>query len=88
MTALRTRLCTGVLPVVSLKLFYVAGLSCLLPAVKCCCKTRRMQFSIVTQLFLLQPLKKLQTVYNVALLAFSALMLLVGRQEGHPACKN
>jgi len=24
----------------------------------------------------------------VALVAFSALTLLVGRQEGHPACKN
>jgi len=24
----------------------------------------------------------------VLLFAFSALMLLVGRQEGHPACKN
>ena len=67
---------------------FLCSRSSLLPAVKCCCKTRRMQFSIVTQLFLLQPLKKLQTVYNVALLAFSALMLLVGRQEWHPACKN
>jgi len=27
-------------------------------------------------------------VFNVHLIAFSALMLLVGRQEGHPACKN
>ena len=25
---------------------------------------------------------------NCALFAFSALMLLVGRQEGHPACKK
>jgi len=27
-------------------------------------------------------------VYNFSAFAFSALTLLVGRQEGHPACKN
>jgi len=27
-------------------------------------------------------------VHNYCLVAFSALMLLVGRQEGHPACKK
>ena len=27
-------------------------------------------------------------VYIIKRVAFSALMLLVGRQEGHPACKN
>ena len=26
--------------------------------------------------------------YDLSLLAFSALRLLVGRQEGHPACKK
>jgi len=29
-----------------------------------------------------------QSGINIVLLAFSALMLLVGRQEGHPACKK
>jgi len=28
------------------------------------------------------------TYYNIQLFAFSALTLLVGRQEGHPACKK
>jgi len=28
------------------------------------------------------------TGFNVIEVAFSALTLLVGRQEGHPACKN
>jgi len=27
-------------------------------------------------------------MYHPGITAFSALMLLVGRQEGHPACKN
>ena len=27
-------------------------------------------------------------IYVIYINAFSALMLLVGRQEGHPACKN
>jgi len=27
-------------------------------------------------------------IFNIHLTAFSALMLLVGRQEGHPACKK
>jgi len=27
-------------------------------------------------------------IKNVLVVAFSALMLLVGRQEGHPACKK
>jgi len=30
----------------------------------------------------------LTTVFSSLLWAFSALMLLVGRQEGHPACKT
>jgi len=28
------------------------------------------------------------SLYGTEGIAFSALMLLVGRQEGHPACKN
>jgi len=27
-------------------------------------------------------------IINVVVVAFSALTLLTGRQEGHPACKN
>jgi len=27
-------------------------------------------------------------IFNAYLIAFSALMLLVGQQEGHPACKK
>jgi len=30
----------------------------------------------------------LRHIYTVLAVAFSALTLLVGRQEGHPACKN
>jgi len=37
--------------------------------------------------FLTQALPKLIT-YFVTFVAFSALTLLVGRQEGHPACKK
>jgi len=33
-------------------------------------------------------LTTLSTVVYVAIFAFSALTLLVGRQEGHPACKK
>jgi len=32
--------------------------------------------------------QRVLSVYLPSLLAFSALMLLVGRQEGHPACKK
>jgi len=32
--------------------------------------------------------KYCQLLHNSAADAFSALTLLVGRQEGHPACKN
>jgi len=28
------------------------------------------------------------SVFSIIIFAFSALTLLVGRQEGHPACKN
>ena len=28
------------------------------------------------------------TAFDFSFAAFSALMLLVGQQEGHPACKN
>jgi len=31
---------------------------------------------------------KIKLLCHTALLAFSALTLLVGRQEGHPACKK
>jgi len=30
----------------------------------------------------------LQTYYSLLLIAFSTLTLLVGRQEGHPACQK
>jgi len=31
---------------------------------------------------------KITEVHDISAIAFSALMLLVGRQEGHPACKK
>jgi len=31
---------------------------------------------------------RIQFLINLPFYAFSALMLLVGRQEGHPACKK
>ena len=37
---------------------------------------------------LLSHFEHFSDVYSVYMLAFSALMLLVGRQEGHPACKK
>jgi len=33
-------------------------------------------------------LRKNEMSFEVSIFAFSALTLLVGRQEGHPACKN
>jgi len=35
-----------------------------------------------------KALKHQNTFLHLCLAAFSALTLLVGRQEGHPACKN
>jgi len=35
-----------------------------------------------------QSISNSVSVYSAKLYTFSALMLLVGRQEGHPACKN
>ena len=42
----------------------------------------------VTEKYTLQQLAVLQCTYSLQCLAFSALTLLVGRQEGHPACKK
>jgi len=42
----------------------------------------------VTEKYTLQQLAVLRCTYCLQCLAFSALTLLVGRQEGHPACKK
>ena len=54
--------------------------------------TLRMESEEVRQLLHVHSLKKSPSpsviVYSCSICAFSALMLLVGRQEGHPACKK
>jgi len=45
-----------------------------------------------TEMVQVTPLRRTLVVFSLirmhALVAFSALTLLVGQQEGHPACKN
>ena len=54
-------------------------------AVMCCAGNVR-QTAIIC--CLLQLVDILNTLFNILTYAFSALTLLVGRQEEHPACKK
>ena len=54
--------------------------------------TRQLYFTPSVQLVMINcwslSLSKIQLEFLLLCIAFSALMLLAGRQEGHLACKN